>query len=184
MTNSPLPQSFTPDTAPSEDRGRTRRKVNLRIAGLALGGIVVLGSVGTYFAVTGLGGRPVTDAQPAGVSVASVDGLGDVLVDGDGQTLYLFEPDEAADVTCTGGCATKWPPLHVDAGAAPEVASGIDASRVGMVADQDAANVITFDDWPLYRYVSDELGEVSGSGLDQNGGTWWALSPTGERIAP
>jgi len=50
------------------------------------------------------------------VSTASVKGLGTVLVDSKGDTLYLFLPDKHAKVTCTGACATVWPPLKLPAG--------------------------------------------------------------------
>ena len=55
---------------------------------------------------------------------------------------------------------------------------------IATVADQAGENVVTFDGWPLYRYTSDQVTQANGTGKDQNGGTWWALSPTGERITP
>ena len=51
-------------------------------------------------------GRITVDAAPAGT-------LGTVLVTNKGFALYLFAPDAARYVTCTGGCATDWPPVHV-----------------------------------------------------------------------
>lgn len=168
-----------PATQPPSARPRRRRGL---IIGSILGAVVVVGSVSAYLAVSA--DRPVTDIRPAEVAVASIDGVGDVLVDGDGQVLYLFEPDEAHDVTCTGGCAAKWPPLTVDIGTDPMIGSGVSADRVGLVRDQDGTPVATFDGWPLYRYTSDELGQMTGSGRDQNGGKWWALTPAGERVEP
>ena len=38
--------------------------------------------------------------------------LGRILVDGQGRTLYLFEKDANGHSSCTGACATYWPPLH------------------------------------------------------------------------
>lgn len=125
---------------------------------------------------------PVVDAGPARVEVGTIAGIGEVLVDGQGRTLYLFEPDEATQVTCTGGCADKWPPLVAMEGAEPEVGGSVDAAVVSTVADEVGAEVLTFEDWPLYRYTSDEVGEASGTGKDQNGGVWWALTPSGERV--
>src|SRR2546430_5294691 len=37
--------------------------------------------------------------------------LGQILVDGNGKTLYLFEADTSAQSTCSGGCAQAWPPV-------------------------------------------------------------------------
>src|SRR5579872_5647236 len=54
-------------------------------------------------------GRVTVDAARAGP-------LGTVLVTNKGFALYMFAPDRARRVTCTGGCATAWPPLLVHAG--------------------------------------------------------------------
>lgn len=158
------------------DRRRRRRNISIAAAAAAL----IVGAATAYFVANR--DAPVVDAGPARVAVGAVDGVGDVLVDGEGRTLYLFEPDEASDVTCTGGCATKWPPLTTKGSEAPEVASGVDASAIATVADQEGAQVLTYKHWPLYRYVSDDVGQVTGNGKDQNGGLWWALTPNGERV--
>lgn len=168
----------TPTSAQPSTPGRKRR--NYLIWG---GAAVVALAVGITAAVVFTNrDTPVVDAGPARVDVATIAGIGEVLVDGQGRTLYLFEPDEGADVTCTGGCADKWPPLVAVEGAEPEVGRDVDPALVATVADQVGAEVLTFEGWPLYRYVSDEVGEASGTGKDQNGGVWWALTPAGERV--
>jgi predicted lipoprotein with Yx(FWY)xxD motif len=69
-------------------------------------------------ALAGCGGDashalPTTNnGRPASVGVAST-GLGDVLVDRQGRTLYLFERDSGTMSACTGACAVNWPPLRV-----------------------------------------------------------------------
>jgi hypothetical protein len=50
-----------------------------------------------------------------GISTAEADGVGEVLVDAEGFTLYYFLPDEQGGVTCTEDCAANWPPAIVDA---------------------------------------------------------------------
>ncbi len=125
---------------------------------------------------------PIVDQGPSTIRTAEVAGVGEVLVDGDGHTLYLFDPDEALDVTCTGGCAQKWPPLMATGAPSAAVGAGVDADLVSEVADQTGAPVLTYAGWPLYRYVSDQTGESTGNGKDQNGGKWWALTPAGERV--
>ena len=52
-------------------------------------------------------------AQKAGgttVAVASST-LGNILVDGDGRTLYAFTKDKGDQSVCSGDCATSWPAL-------------------------------------------------------------------------
>jgi predicted lipoprotein with Yx(FWY)xxD motif len=57
---------------------------------------------------------PTTTAAQAasGATVAVADGkLGDILVDGDGRTLYAFTKDKGDQSACSGQCATNWPAL-------------------------------------------------------------------------
>ena len=56
-------------------------------------------------------------------------GLGDVLVNSQGRTLYLFQKDSGTQSTCSGACASNWPPLR--ANGKPTEGSGADASMVG-----------------------------------------------------
>src|SRR5258705_106406 len=69
-------------------------------------------------ALAGCGGNashalPTTnDGRPASVGVAST-GLGNVLVDRQGRTLYLFGRDSGTTSACAGTCAVNWPPLRV-----------------------------------------------------------------------
>ncbi|MGP5196790.1 COG4315 family predicted lipoprotein [Arthrobacter rhombi] len=170
-------QSTTP-AAPEAPSVRRRRRYGLMSA--VAGAAVVLGGATAYF--VGNRDMPIVDSGAAGVNVGAVDGFGDILVDGEGRTLYVFEPDEATEVTCTGGCAKKWPPLETTGTTEPVVAEEIDATAVSTIADQEGTDVLTFRQWPLYRYVSDDVGEVTGNGKDQNGGVWWALTPSGERV--
>lgn len=173
-TNANIPSA----SAPTPRGGQGRRKYLL--AGVAAVIALVLGiGIAVFFSTRD---TPIVDSGPARVDVGTIDGVGELLVDGEGRTLYLFEPDEEGEVTCTGGCADKWPPLVAVDGAEPEIGEGVDAALVSTVEDQAGARVLTFEGWPLYRYTSDDLGEVTGSGKDQNGGVWWALTPDGERI--
>ena len=68
-------------------------------------------------AACGGGGNAATAATPktstgasATVGVAN-SGLGSILVDSTGRTLYLFKADVGAKSACTAACATAWPPL-------------------------------------------------------------------------
>src|SRR3954471_16359327 len=50
--------------------------------------------------------------KTATVAVASSD-LGNILVDSQGRTLYLFGADTGTKSACSGACAVNWPPLVV-----------------------------------------------------------------------
>ena len=49
-------------------------------------------------------------SSPATVATAS-SGLGRIVVDGRGRTLYLFEKDTRGHSACSGACAAYWPPF-------------------------------------------------------------------------
>jgi predicted lipoprotein with Yx(FWY)xxD motif len=114
-------------------------------------------------------------ADGAELAVADSD-LGDVLVDGEGMTLYLFDPDEQGESTCYDDCATTWPPVE-----APVTAGeGVDESLIGETERTDGTSQATYDDWPLYNYAADSApGDVTGQGV---GDVWWVVGPDGARI--
>jgi predicted lipoprotein with Yx(FWY)xxD motif len=117
--------------------------------------------------------------------VASVSGLGNVLVDGQGRTLYLFEPDkQSGQSTCYATCAQGWPPLLLPSGVtAPVAGAGVKASLLGITHRTDGTVEVTYNKWPLYLWVGDTTpGQASGQGLDNDGGYWYVLSAAGNAI--
>ena len=116
------------------------------------------------------------------VSTGSLPGLGTVLVNGEGRTLYMFEPDKRSEVTCVGECAAVWPPLKVG-NAAVTAAGEANASLLGTAPNPDGGQVVTYAGWPLYTYVGDSFrGTANGQALNLNGGLWYVLAPSGEVI--
>jgi predicted lipoprotein with Yx(FWY)xxD motif len=139
-------------------------------------------------ALAGCGGNasqalPTTDnGRPATVGVAST-GLGDVLVDRQGHTLYLFGRDSGTMSNCTGACAVNWPPLRVRG--TPLVGTGAKASDVGTTARQDGISQLTYSGHPLYTFVNDQKpGDTNGEGISAFGGSWFAVSSAGAKVAP
>jgi predicted lipoprotein with Yx(FWY)xxD motif len=130
---------------------------------------------------TGAGGSlPVYEVQ-----VGTVAGLGKVLVDGRGLTLYLFVPDkQSGSSTCYGNCAQGWPPLLLPTGVTTPVAgSGVKASLLGTTQRTDGTTQVTYNKWPLYLWQGDsEPGQATGQGLNNLGGLWYVLSPNGSEI--
>jgi predicted lipoprotein with Yx(FWY)xxD motif len=116
------------------------------------------------------------------VSVASVDGLGPVLVNGEGKVLYIFVPDNAKKVTCVGGCAAVWPPLKLS-GSKAAGSGSVKASLLGSDPDPSGGKVVTYAGWPLYTYVADTgPGMATGQAKNLNGGLWYVISPAGTVI--
>lgn len=111
----------------------------------------------------------------ASIEVASSD-LGEILVDGEGTTLYLFTPDAQGDSTCYDDCEANWPPLTDGA----EAGSGVDAGLLGSTTRTDGSEQVTYNGWPLYYFAGDVApGETNGQGINE---VWFVVSPAGEPI--
>jgi predicted lipoprotein with Yx(FWY)xxD motif len=124
-------------------------------------------------------GSSGTSEQAATVAIASTD-LGDVLVDENGKTLYLFTNDSENSSTCTGGCAGTWPPLTVTGEIV--VGDGLDQSMFTTFAREDGAMQVSVNGHPLYTYGPDtNPGDTNGQGV---GGVWFAVGADGEQVQP
>ena len=107
------------------------------------------------------------------MKVAS-SGLGQILVDGAGKTLYLFDSDQGTTSACTGGCLGTWPPLT--ASGAPTGGAGVDASKLSTGPNSQ----VVYNGHLLYRYAPDTAaGDTKGNGV---GGVWHAVTPAGTAV--
>lgn len=123
---------------------------------------------------------PQVSVTGATVTVAGNPKLGNILVDAHGRTLYLFEKDTGGKSSCSGSCASVWPPLMTSGKPMPGV--GVSASALGTTSNGGNTQV-TYRGRPLYHYVSDSgPGQAAGQGLTQFGAQWHVLSPSGQAI--
>ncbi|QMU77714.1 hypothetical protein GXW83_20495 [Streptacidiphilus sp. PB12-B1b] len=105
---------------------------------------------------------------------------GQILVDGSGRTLYLFQADTGSTSTCTGACATAWPP--VTSTGTPN-AGGVNAALVGSTMRADHTAQVTYKGHPLYYFADDtKPGQVNGQGVDAFGAKWYVVSPNGAAV--
>jgi predicted lipoprotein with Yx(FWY)xxD motif/mono/diheme cytochrome c family protein len=117
------------------------------------------------------------------ISTATISGLGPVLVDAQGRTLYIFEPDNAKKVTCVNGCAAIWPPATLPSGEKAVASGAVKQSLLGSDTNPSGGQVITYAGWPLYTYVADTAaGAATGQAINLNGGLWYVISPSGTVI--
>ncbi|HEV2591233.1 MAG TPA: hypothetical protein VGU02_05005 [Gaiellaceae bacterium] len=115
------------------------------------------------------------------VTTRSVTGLGKVLVNSRGFTLYMFVPDKRAKVTCVKSCAVAWPPLK--AGTSFVVAGGVKKSLLSSDRNPAGGRVVTYNKWPLYTYVADRKpGQAKGQAINANGGLWYVMNAAGTVI--
>jgi predicted lipoprotein with Yx(FWY)xxD motif len=112
------------------------------------------------------------------VFVKSVPGVGKVLVDQKGFTLYYFEKDKGGKSACYGACAKTWPPLTTNDGPHGEV----EPSKLGTTKRSDGTVQVTYAGWPLYTYVVDtKPGEAKGTDVKSFGASWYPLHANGEK---
>ncbi|AEG45597.1 hypothetical protein [Isoptericola variabilis] len=119
--------------------------------------------------------------EPAGdVVLGTADSeLGEIVVDGEGMTVYYYSNDEpgSGESTCTGECLAMWPPVHAD-GEDPQV-EGVTA-EVGTITGTDGELQVTVDERPVYLYAGDSApGDVTGQGVND---VWWVVAPDGSEI--
>jgi predicted lipoprotein with Yx(FWY)xxD motif len=164
----------------------------LLAGGLALGTAASVAACGSSSSSTAAGSpgssAPVgaSSAATATISAKSVSGVGTVLVDGQGQTLYMLTSEKAGKITCTqaNGCTQAWPETLVGGGAmAATVGRGVQASLLGTVKDASGNLEVTYNHWPLYTFSGDSgPGMAKGQGLTSFGGTWYVLNGSGNPV--
>jgi predicted lipoprotein with Yx(FWY)xxD motif len=121
-------------------------------------------------------------AGAATVTVGTASGVGTVLVDSKGMTLYYFEKDRkgSGKSTCEGACASAWPPLTTSGAA--QAMSGAQASMMGTIERSDGTMQVTYAGWPLYTFVEDKKpGEDNGTDSKAFGASWYPLHPNGQK---
>jgi predicted lipoprotein with Yx(FWY)xxD motif len=163
----------------------------LLAGGLALGTAVTVAACGS--SSSGTAGSPSSSA-PAGASSAasatisakSVPGVGAVLVNGQGQTLYMLTSEKGGKITCTqaNGCTQAWPETVLTDGATTAKAGGgVQSSLLGTVKDAGGNLEVTYNHWPLYTFSGDSgPGAAKGQGLTSFGGTWYVLNRSGNPV--
>jgi predicted lipoprotein with Yx(FWY)xxD motif len=137
------------------------------------------------------GGSDGTATKPAGtatksagastLSVKSVAGIGDVLVDSDGRALYASDLEANGKVACVKGCTAFWQPLTVDSGTPTAPA---EVGKLGVVKRPDGTRQVTAGGKLLYTFSEDSPGKVTGNGFsddfDGRHFTWNAVLAGGE----
>jgi len=161
----------------------------LVIAGVAVAASVILAGCGGGSQTT-----TTTSSSPSGsssnpgtmFSTASVSGLGTVVVDGKGKTVYILTSGGHTNVPCddASGCTGLWPDLPFPKGvSSAKAGSGIKASLLGSKKLSDGETYPTYNGWLMYEYSGDSgPGDSNGQGIKSFGGTWYALDSSGNPV--
>ncbi len=146
--------------------------------------LAVAATAALTLSACGAGNTTAPDAAPqattggaSGLHVASTS-LGRVLVDGSGRTVYLLTADGHNLSTCSSSCLQFWPAV------APGSHTGV-TGQVGSTATPGGPMTATVAGHPVYTFSQDHAsGDVNGEGLQEFGGTWYAVSATGAAVQP
>jgi predicted lipoprotein with Yx(FWY)xxD motif len=126
---------------------------------------------------TTAGGAATTGggSSNATLDAKNVSGLGMVLVDSRGFTLYRLTGETTSNIMCTGSCTTTWPPLK--ASGSPAGGSGA-TGTIATIKRSDGITQVTYDGVPLYTFAGDSgPGQSNGEGIQ---GVWFAVTPAGQ----
>jgi predicted lipoprotein with Yx(FWY)xxD motif len=148
------------------------------VGALVIAGCGGGGSSSSSSMSSGEGAAKPTSAGGGTVSGAEVSGLGTVLVDSEGMTVYEFTEDEGMTSACYGECETAWPP--VVASGKPTAGEGAMSSDLGTTKRKDGTEQVTYKGHPLYTFAGDKgPGEANGNEVE---GTWFALDEAGSPV--
>jgi len=132
--------------------------------------------------------QPAASAAPASlpagaqvtIGTGSSPTLGTYLTGAGGMTLYIRTSDPAGGSSCTGGCASAWPPLTVAAGGQPLAGADV-TGTLATFARSDGSLQVTYNGRALYYYAADtKPGDTSGQGV---GGVWFVAPVSGSGAA-
>jgi predicted lipoprotein with Yx(FWY)xxD motif len=155
-------------------------KLTLSLTGTALFALILAGCSSATTSPSS-----ASASAPAAVPAAGTDltvattGLGKIVVDGKGMTVYFYDLDKANSgfSACTGQCAAIWPAL-ISTTATPEV-TGV-SGAVGIIGGTAGDTQVTLNGRPLYTYTGDSSpGNTNGQGIQ---GIWYVVSPTGDEM--
>jgi predicted lipoprotein with Yx(FWY)xxD motif len=108
-------------------------------------------------------------------------GLGRIIADSHGRTLYLWTHDKRGRSSCYGKCAKTWPAFVTHG--KPRAVSGARSALLGTTRRADGRMQVTYRRHPLYYFAGDRrAGQTGGEGLAAFRGRWYAVSAAGAAV--
>lgn len=162
----------------NEAKHKRPRFSPVALRGILLGLVAALGVVGF---LVGAGSIAFSATRTDATVNLRKTKLGPILVNSKGHTLYLFKKDKNGKSSCTGSCATFWPPLLKHG--KPTAGSGVKASLLGTTRRSNGSVQVTYNRHPLYTYTLDkQAGQTKGEGFLAFGAKWYAVSSKGAAV--
>jgi len=134
---------------------------------------------------TAAASTPTTTPSSGGgvaVTVKHASKLGTILAAGPKKlTVYMFEGDKGASSSCSGACASVWPPV-TSTGAAT-AAGAANSADLGTITRSDGTTQVTYKGHPLYFFARDkDSGDSYGQGVKGFGSDWYVIAPSGSKV--
>jgi predicted lipoprotein with Yx(FWY)xxD motif len=120
-------------------------------------------------------------AKPAKINLHN-SGVGKILVNGKGFTVYMFTADKKRKDNCVSksGCTGTWPLITTKG--KPKAGKGVKQSLLGTIKVKGKQQV-TYNGHPLYGYSGDgSAASTDYVGVSEFGGTWRALNASGKPV--
>jgi predicted lipoprotein with Yx(FWY)xxD motif len=145
-----------------------------------LGTILLVAVAGLISSAEARAAQPAAEgARASGTLTVRSTRFGTILFDGRGRALYAFTRDRRGGPSqCYGACAQAWP-VYFAAGKL-RAGKGVKQSLIRTTRRRDGRRQVTYNGWPLYYYVGDRSpGQVLCQNVDEFGGTWLVVRPSG-----
>lgn len=188
--STPAEGTQTGRTYSAARRRLTRSPLVAGLAAVAVAGLTAACSSGNGAAPAASGrGSPQQGASGVTVSTRQITGLGTVLTNQAGKTLYSPEQEAGGTIKCTGSCLSLWFPVTLAKGVTPHATSGL-SGTLGSIQRPDGGGLqLTYNGEPLYTFRLDNgPGQAHGNNFtDSFGGqsfSWHAATASGTAPAP
>ncbi|QGN32840.1 hypothetical protein [Microlunatus sp. Gsoil 973] len=161
-----------------------RKAVTFAVAGIC--SLVITGCSNSMNSPSSSSGQQAAPDGARGQTVAIRDGsgIGKVLVNSKGRTLYLDDQEKSGRILCAkADCTAIWAPLTIKGRKAPTGPADVN-DKLGTIKRPDGITQVTLDGAPLYTFAYDMIpGDVKGDGqqdtFDGTSFSWHAATPSG-----
>jgi predicted lipoprotein with Yx(FWY)xxD motif len=122
------------------------------------------------------------NAQASATLTVRSTKYGRILSDDRGRALYAFTRDRRGGRSqCYGACAKAWPVYFAKGRLL--AGKGVRQSLISTTRRRDGRRQVVYNGRPLYYYIGDKSpGQVLCQNVDEFGGTWLVLRPSGQLV--
>jgi predicted lipoprotein with Yx(FWY)xxD motif len=106
---------------------------------------------------------------------------GQILFDGRGQAIYLFDREQSTQPDCYTQCAVAWPPVLTVG--SPRAGAGAQPGLIATPGRSDGSTQVTYGGHPLYYYAAEGPNQVTCHNVREYGGRWLVVTPRGAAAA-